>query len=122
MEKKLLVVEDEHDLQTLYVTVLSGVGYTVDTASDGAEAYTKLSSGETYDLVLMDIMMPEMDGLQVLEKLQAEGKNKMPVVLLTNLGQDTLIAKALALGIRGYLVKSDYTPEQLLKEVKGYLG
>jgi CheY-like chemotaxis protein len=120
MAKKILVVEDEHDLQSLYVTVLNGAGYTTETASDGNEAYNKLKAG-TYDLVLMDIMMPEMDGIQVLEKLQAEGKNNMPVVLLTNLGQDTLVAKALALGIRGYLVKSDYTPEQLLKEVKGYL-
>jgi CheY-like chemotaxis protein len=122
-QQKILVVEDEQDLQSLYSTVLTGDGYAVDTASDGLQAYDKMKTG-AYDLVLLDIMLPEMDGIQVLEKLNAEsnpqGGNKS-VVLLTNLGQDTLIARALSLGIRGYLVKSDYTPDQLLKEIKGYL-
>ncbi|MCX7997240.1 MAG: response regulator [Patescibacteria group bacterium] len=122
--KKILVVEDETDLQSLYVTILTGAGYTVDTAPDGAVAYEKIKTGK-YDLILLDIMMPEMDGIQVMEKLKAEGvadAKNLSVVLLTNLGQDTLVAKALSLGIRGYLVKSDYTPEQLLKEVKWYLS
>lgn len=122
--KKILVVEDEHDLQMLYVTLLTNEGYSVNTASDGLEAYEKIKAGG-HDMVLLDIMLPEMDGIQILEKLQQEAPQMLmtqAVVLLTNLGQDTLVAKALTLGIRGYLVKSDYTPEQLLKEIKGYLS
>lgn len=121
--KTILVVEDEQNLQDLYAQYLRGEGYTVDVAGDGNTAYEKMKSA-TYSLVLLDIMLPEMDGLQVLEKLKKEGgfdPATQSVVLLTNLGQDTLVAKALTLGIRGYLVKSDYSPDQLLAEIKGYL-
>lgn len=121
-QKKLLVVEDEGDLQGLFVATLTGAGYEVEAAGSGNLAYDKLKNG-SYDLVLLDIMLPEMDGIQILEKLQSEGVNiaDKAVVLLTNLGQDTLIAKALSLGIRGYLVKSDYSPEQLVKEIQTYI-
>lgn len=121
--KTILVVEDEQNLQDLYAQYLRGEGYTVDVAGDGNTAYEKMKSA-TYSLVLLDIMLPEMDGLQVLEKLKKDGAfdpSTQSVVLLTNLGQDTLVAKALTLGIRGYLVKSDYSPDQLLTEIKGYL-
>jgi CheY-like chemotaxis protein len=122
VQKRLLVVEDEADLQGLFVATLTGAGYEIDAVGDGTTAYEKIKVG-TYDLVLLDIMLPEMDGIQILEKLQSEGVPiaDKGVVLLTNLGQDTLVAKALSLGIRGYLVKSDYSPDQLLKEIQGYL-
>ncbi len=120
--KKILVVEDETELQQLFITTLTNAGYQVQAIGDGKNAYEKIKA-EANDIVLLDIMLPEMDGIQILEKLKAESVDipSKGVVLLTNLGQDTLVAKALSLGIRGYLVKSDYTPEQLLKEVKGYL-
>lgn len=121
--KTILVVEDELNLQNLYQRILQGEGYVVETASDGKTAYEKIQT-KKYDLILLDIMLPEMDGIQVLEKNRQTG-NKMnsaeSVVMLTNLGQDSLVATGLALGIRGYLIKSDYTPDQLLKEIKGYL-
>ncbi len=120
--KKILVVEDETELQQLFVSTLTNAGYQVQAIGDGKDAYEKIKA-ETNDIVLLDIMLPEMDGIQILEKLKSESVDipSKGVVLLTNLGQDTLVAKALSLGIRGYLVKSDYTPEQLLKEIKGYL-
>lgn len=120
--KKILVVEDEIELQQLFVATLTAAGYQIEAVGDGKTAYEKIKAG-AQEIVLLDIMLPEMDGIQILEKLQSEGVDiaSKGVVLLTNLGQDTLVAKALSLGIRGYLVKSDYTPEQLLKEIKGYL-
>jgi CheY-like chemotaxis protein len=120
--KKILVVEDEIELQQLFVTTLTSAGYEVQAVGDGKNAYEKIKA-ESNDIVLLDIMLPEMDGIQILEKLKAENVDipSKAVVLLTNLGQDTLVAKALSLGIRGYLVKSDYTPDQLLKEIEGYL-
>jgi len=68
------------------------------------------------------VILPKMDGLQILEKLSKMGDRKFDnTVLLTNLGQDLVVAKALDYGVRGYMIKSDYTPEEMINEVKGYL-
>ncbi len=123
-KKKILVVEDEENMRNLYCRILEDAGYDVESAEDGTKAYAKMKVSP-YNLVLLDIMMPEMDGIQVLEKLIRDGRkletDSTPVVLLTNLGQDSLVAKGLSLGIRGYLLKSDYTPDQLLREIQGYI-
>ena len=121
IKKKLLVVEDEQFLRDLYIQILQEEGYEVDSAEDGEEGLSKLSKNQ-YDLVLLDVILPKMDGLQILERLSKMGKTSFDnTVLLTNLGQDLVVAKALDYGVRGYMVKSDYTPEELVKEVKGYL-
>lgn len=119
--KSIIVVEDEKDLRELYVQILSQQGFEVDQAVDGEEGYMKLSK-KTYDLVLLDIILPKMDGLQLLEKLKNESKDiSKSVVLLTNLSQDIIISKAVAYGVKGYMVKSDLTPPQIIEEVKGHL-
>ncbi|MDP4011751.1 MAG: response regulator [Candidatus Roizmanbacteria bacterium] len=120
--KKIIVVEDEEYLRDLYIQILQEEGFSVDSAEDGEIGFDKLSKN-TYDLVLLDVILPKMDGLQILEKLSKLGKisfNK--IVLLTNLGQDLVVAKAVDYGVRGYMIKSDYTPEEIINEVKGYLG
>lgn len=120
-KKRILVVEDDKYLSDLYVELLQGEGYKVDTALDGEEGYSKVYQGG-YDLVLLDLMLPKMDGLQILAKVQAGTKTpNKAIVILTNLGQDDTIAKGIAFGARGYLLKSDYNPAQLLKEIKTYL-
>lgn len=120
-EKKLLVIEDETSLRDLYVQILSKEGYAVDSAPDGEEGY-KLLLKNAYDLILLDIILPKMDGLQILEKLKQEGKALTGgVVLLTNLSQDLVMDKAKEFAVRGYMVKSDLTPPEILAEVKGYL-
>lgn len=122
--KTVLVVEDEQSLQDLYVQILKGAGYSVMAAGDGKTAFETLKAHK-FSLVLLDIMLPEMDGLQVLEKAVKESgldTGSTVVIMLTNLPQDNLVAKAITLGARGYLVKSDYTPDQLLNEIKGYMG
>ena len=117
----ILIVEDEHYLRDLYRDIFKQDGFEVDTAKDGNEAYDKMSHNK-YDLILLDIILPGMDGMQVLDKLAKEKKVTLTnVVLLTNLSQDLVIAKALDYGVRGYLIKSDYTPEELLKEVRSFL-
>lgn len=119
---KLLIVEDEHYLRELYVDIFKQDGFEVDSAEDGNEAYGKMNHNE-YDLILLDIILPGMDGVQVLDKLLKEKNVKLDnVVLLTNLSQDLVIAKALDYGVRGYLIKSDYTPEELLREVRSFLN
>lgn len=115
------MVEDDLFLRELYADILSGEGYKVDSAVDGEDALTKMKVGG-YDLVLLDIIMPKMDGLSVMKQLQATpplAPNKC-VVFLTNLDKDEEIRTALQLG-NGYLIKSQITPGSLVGEVKVYL-
>jgi len=120
--KTILVVEDEEYLRDLYVQILKQEEYDVEAAVNGEEAYLKMSQ-KNYDLVILDVILPKMDGLQVVDKLKKEGHTvNKNVVLLSNLGQELVVAKAIDLGVRGYMVKSDYTPEELVREVNGYLG
>ena len=118
---KILVVEDDMFLRELYTDVLSGEGYKVESAIDGEDALAKMKIGG-YDLVLLDIIMPKMDGLSVMKQMQNEkplAPNKC-VVFLTNLDKDEEIRTALQLG-NGYLIKSQITPGSLVEEVKVYL-
>lgn len=121
---RILVVEDEKYLRELYVEILQAEGYVVDSAEEGEAGYNKLVEGG-YDLVLLDIILPKMDGLKILQKLKNDtppkAANKI-IIILSNLGQDTFIADGISLGARGYMIKSDYTPDQIIKEVKQYLA
>ena len=123
VKKRILVVEDEKFLRDLYVQILSEEGYEVKPASDGEEGFSAMHEGG-YDLVLLDILMPKMTGLDILHKLQKNPplKPNSKIIFLTNLGQDSAIAQGISLGVRGYLVKSDYTPDQIIKEVKNFLA
>lgn len=121
-KEKILLIEDEKDLGTLYVEILTDEGYDVTWAKDGEQGLKKLQNGG-YDLVLLDIKMPKMDGLQVLEALTQTDKRKNgPIVVLSQFSHETLIKKALKLGARGYLIKSSLNPEQTLHEVRVYLA
>ena len=78
-----------------------------------------------YDLVLLDIMLPKMDGLKILEKLKKETPPTLPnkaIVVLTNIDQETSVTQAISLGARGYMMKSDYTPDQVIAKIKEYLA
>lgn len=120
---KVLVVEDEEYLRDLYAQILSEKNIDVETAKDGLEAL-ELIKHSSFHLILLDIILPNLDGLQMLERLKSEKNFEQitkKVVLLTNLGQDLVISKALEYKVRGFMVKSDYTPESIQKEVLDYL-
>lgn len=121
-KKRILVVEDEKSLRDLYVQLLVDEGYDVDEATDGEEAFTSMQQGG-YDLVLLDIVLPKLDGVTILKKLRESKtvKSNRAIVVLSNLGQDDVIATAISLGARGYMIKSDYTPDQVIKQVNYYL-
>ena len=122
---RILVVEDEPSLLDLYSMILTDAEYEVMTAEDGQQAL-EIIKDNTFDLVLLDIMLPNVDGLAVLDKLsedegyQHQALNK--VVMMTNINQDQVISQAIARGVRGYLVKSDYDPAQFIEAVKEILG
>ncbi|MDR0463474.1 MAG: response regulator transcription factor [Pseudomonadales bacterium] len=122
--KKILLVEDETELRELYAMLLQDAGYEVTEAGDGEKAFEFISNGG-FDLVLLDIMLPFMDGLDVLKKIKEgdypNAQHNSSIVLLTNLAQDQIVAQALEMGIRGYMIKSDYNPEQLLETIADFL-
>lgn len=122
-EQKILLIEDETELRELYEMLLKDAGYEVRAEPDGKSGLEAIEKGG-YDLVLLDIMLPFIDGLEILERLSKATEKKQStktIVLLTNLAQDQTIAKALELGVRGYMIKSDYNPEQLLQTVADFL-
>lgn len=121
-DKKILIVEDDQFLREFYQELLQGEGFLVDVAPDGEIALKKIQE-EPYSLILLDIMLPKKDGLQILRDLKikpAANKNVI-IVALTNLGQDAVIKQAFELGAAGFLIKSSLNPDQVLTEVKNYL-
>lgn len=118
----ILLVEDEQYLRELYHEILTDQGYNVDTASDGEEGFNKVKQGG-YDLVILDIILPKMNGLEIMRKIKAEppAKPNKKVIFLTNLDKDEEIKEALQLG-DGYFIKSQITPGSLITELKGYLA
>ncbi len=120
--QKILVVEDDLFLRELYTDILTAEGYKVESAADGEEALQKIKVGG-YDLILLDIIMPKMAGLEVMRQVQTSPPQtpKKCVVFLTNLDKDEEIKTALKLG-NGYLIKSQITPGSLVEEVKMYLS
>jgi len=120
-KKKILVIEDDFFVRDLYDRELTREGFKISTAEDGAEGLLKAIE-EKPDLILLDIMLPKMSGLDVLKKVkEKEGVKEIPVVLLTNLGQDNVIREGFSLGAVGYLIKAAYTPSQIIEEVKKFL-
>jgi len=119
---KILVIDDDPYLRDLYKEVLTQGGYQVDIASDGQEGLTKILLGG-YDLTLLDIMMPKIDGLKILKILKDKPPSVYngPIFVLSVLNQDDIIKKAMDLGAKGYIVKSDLNPDQVLNKISGIL-
>lgn len=122
MSKKIVIVEDEVFLSEMYKMKFSAEGYDVYTAANGEEAL-KVVSEVMPDILLLDLVMPKMDGYEVLKKLRADEKtSKLKIYVLSNLGQTGEVDKGLEEGADGYFVKSSMTPTQLADEVAKILG
>lgn len=119
---KVFLVDDDPLLVRMYQKKLETDGYEVSTASNGEDALSSIPKAHP-DLVLLDVMMPKMNGLETLEKLKAdESTKKIPVIMLTNVSsKDATTDKAMELGAATYLVKSDYTPKEIVQKVKEIL-
>jgi len=120
--KKILVVDDEDSVREIYRHEFINNGYTVVVAADGEEGLLKAGE-EVPDIILLDIMLPKMSGIEVLRALKEnELTKKIPVLLLTNLGEETIIKEGFELGADGYLLKVSYTPAQVVEEVKKFFA
>lgn len=112
---KILIIDDEEPILKMYGAALSG--HDVLTAKDGEEGII-LAEKESPDLILLDIILPKINGLDVLEKLKGNQEtSSIPVLILTNLPKEASADKASALGAEGYFVKAEFEPEKLANEV-----
>lgn len=114
---KVLLVDDDQALVQLYSLELSGRQYQVVTSPDGEDGVDKAKS-EKPDLILLDIMMPKTDGIIALQKIKSDPEtNSIPVVMLTNFGQENLVQQAFTLGASDYLIKYKVTPAEMADKV-----
>lgn len=119
---KILLMEDEAMLATMYESKFKRDGFSIAVAHDGEEGLTKAKS-ENFDVVLVDIIMPKLDGFAVLKALRALPQYKTtPIILLTNLGQEEDIKKGQELGATDYLIKANFTPSQITTKLKEILA
>lgn len=120
-KKRILVVDDEPELMKLVTTRLEANGYAVSAVSNGADGVTR-AAAERPDLILLDVMMPVMDGFSVLQRLRADERTRaVPVIMLTARSETHLIMKAQALGAEDYLIKP-FRAEELLALIARYLA
>ena len=122
MTKKILFIEDEPNLQRAVGGILEKEGYEVKNALDGELGLSEAKK-EKPDLILLDLILPKKDGFEVLTELkQDEEVKNIPVIVLTNLESSADIEKALELGATTYLVKADYSLDEIIEKVKKSLG
>lgn len=113
---KILLVDDDRFLIDMYILKFKKSGLEIDTASNGTTALEKIKSDANYDIVLMDIIMPGMDGLELLAKIRNEKLvPKAVVIMLTNQADDE--EKAKALGVDGYIIKATTIPSEVVEQV-----
>lgn len=122
-KKKIMVVEDDIFVMDIYQTKLEQSGFEVISVANGLEAMKKLEEENIFpDFILLDIIMPYMDGLEVLKKIKENEKlKKIPVILLTNLSQREEIDQGMKLGAMDYIIKSHFTPSEVLEKVNSYI-
>jgi DNA-binding response OmpR family regulator len=120
--KKILFIEDESALQKTLGEILKQEGYEVIPALDGEVGF-RLVKEEKPDLILLDLILPKINGIEVLKMLKETAETKaIPVIVLTNLGEIKDVNKAVELGATTYLVKAQYTLEEVVEKIKKVLG
>lgn len=120
-KKKILIIEDDPLLVKMYSTKFESEGFEVISAHDG-ETGLKMATETIPSLIILDIMMPKLSGLDLLKKLKANPKGKnIPVIILSNLSKEEDAKNALSLGAKEYLIKASLTPAQVVAKAKSHL-
>ncbi|MDD5693400.1 MAG: response regulator [Patescibacteria group bacterium] len=118
---KVLIIEDDRYISKMYQLKLSLDGMDVQVADNGRIGVEKVKEFKP-EIILLDILMPELDGYEVLKIIKNDSETKnIPVLILSNLGQEDHIQKGLQLGAAGYIVKSQYTPSKVVDKIKEVL-
>ncbi len=122
MKKKILLVEDDPLIVKIYKTRLEEEDFEVEVVSQGEKVVDKLKKNE-FDLVLLDIVLPELTGFEILKRIKGEGLlEDLKVLILSNLGEKRNVEKASKLGAVSYLIKAHHTPTEVIDEVKKTLS
>jgi len=121
MAKTILIIEDDKFLRELIAQKLIKEGYEASEAVDGEEGLKKIKEVKP-DLVLLDLILPGIDGFEVLSKMREESTlSRIPVIILSNLGQKEDVEKGLKFGAVDYLIKAHFTPGEIIEKIKSAL-
>ncbi len=122
-KKKILIVDDDNFLLDMYAFKFSQNNFEVFTALNGTQAIGKLEGGLKPDIILIDIIMPEMDGFEMLEKINQDNLSPNSVkIILSNKSQQSDVDRGNSLDVAGYIVKANSTPAEVIDQVLGILN
>lgn len=120
---KIVLVEDDSFISGMYFTKLSKLGFTVEIIEDGEAAWERLQQDPLPDLLLLDVVLPKKDGFEILEGLRKDERTrKLPIILLTNLGQKPDVERGIKLGADDYIIKAHYTPTEVVEKITKLLN
>ena len=118
---KILIIEDDRYISKMYQLKLALEGYDVQVADNGRVGVEKVKEFMP-NIILLDILMPELDGFEVLQIIKSDDVTKdIPVLIMSNLGQEDHIQKGMAMGAIGYIVKSQFTPSKVVENIKNII-
>ncbi len=121
MDKKILIIEDDKFLRELIARKLTDEGFNIVEAVDGEDGVKKIKE-ENPDLVLLDLILPSIDGFEVLSRVKSDPSvSSIPIIILSNLGQKEEVEKGLNLGAVDYLIKAHFTPGEIIGKIKNIL-
>ena len=121
-KNRILIIEDDSYISDMYKIKLESEGFQVIIASDGQKGVEQLNQQKP-DLILLDVVMPKMDGFSVLQNIKEDPEvQDIPVIMLTNLGQKDSVEKGLKLGAEDYIIKAHFTPLEVVEKVKQFLN
>ena len=121
-KKKIFIVDDDEFLLDMYSVKFRENDFEVETASNNSEALDKINAGLTPDVILLDLVMPGLDGFEFMKKIKE--KKLIPrslIIILTNLGEKEDVDKGMKMGANDYIIKAHYTPSEVVKKVKELL-
>lgn len=122
MKKNVLFVEDDTFLADILQQALTQAGFAIKIARDGEEALTMVKA-EKPDIILLDLLLPKLDGFGVLEKLRADpATTALPVIILSNLMDQESMSKGKRLGVSAYMVKASTVPDEIVVKIKEFIG
>ena len=120
-KKKIIIIEDDKFLLKAYEIKFKQSDFDVILATDGISGF-ELAEKEKPSLIILDLMLPRMNGFEFLKKIKSDEKLKnIPVIVVSNLGQKNDCEKAIKLGAKEFLIKTNYSLEEIIKKIKGYL-
>lgn len=121
--KKILIVDDDSFLLDMYALKFSQNNFEVHTATNGKEVLEKLKGGLAPNVILVDIIMPEMDGFEMLGRLNKDNLSPNSVkIILSNKSEPSDVERGKALGVAGYIIKANSTPQEVIEQVTGILN